>query len=196
MRRFALLASTLLLTACSGSGFWSFLGDTATLPGAAPNAPVGNAENMRRVRAQAVDLPPLQTEAGNVWPGPPPPEPTLADIERQQNIQGFGTPSAPGVPLMPNLEIPQNVPPPRGGANLPRDLQVPPPVMAPPPPGAEAPVAPPSASVSPAQPKAGGKTREAAPAGIPKGSIVIPNGNGTSTVIGPDGSVTTIPTPR
>lgn len=27
------------------------------------------------------------------------------------------------------------------------------------------------------------------------GAIVVPNGNGTSTVIGPDGSVTTIPTP-
>jgi hypothetical protein len=28
------------------------------------------------------------------------------------------------------------------------------------------------------------------------GAIVVPNGNGTSTVIGPDGSVTTIPTPQ
>jgi hypothetical protein len=28
------------------------------------------------------------------------------------------------------------------------------------------------------------------------GAIVVPNGNGTSTVINPDGSVQTIPTPR
>jgi len=26
--------------------------------------------------------------------------------------------------------------------------------------------------------------------------IVVPNGNGTSTLIGPDGSVTSVPTPR
>ena len=32
----------------------------------------------------------------------------------------------------------------------------------------------------------------------PKGGtgIVVPNGNGTSTLIGADGSVTTVPTPR
>jgi hypothetical protein len=28
------------------------------------------------------------------------------------------------------------------------------------------------------------------------GAIMVPNGNGTSTVINPDGSVQTIPTPR
>ena len=40
----------------------------------------------------------------------------------------------------------------------------------------------------------------AAPAGAPglnpKGAVMIPNGNGTSTLILPDGSVKTVPTPK
>ncbi|HTR16437.1 MAG TPA: hypothetical protein VMI52_05310 [Acetobacteraceae bacterium] len=197
MRRFALLTSTLLLAGCTGSGFWTFLGNSTTLPGANPNAPFGDAENMKRVRAQTVEMPALQPEAGNVWPGPPPPQPTLADIERQQNAEGFRLPPESAMPPMPGLEMKQGAPTPNAGPSLPRDLQVPPPVVTPPVP--EAPVPPPSAYAPPAMPKAGletgGKSRTQGGA-IPKGSIVIPNGNGTSTVIGPDGSITTIPTPR
>jgi hypothetical protein len=31
---------------------------------------------------------------------------------------------------------------------------------------------------------------------VPNGPIIVPNGNGTSTVIAPNGTVTTIPTPK
>jgi hypothetical protein len=40
---------------------------------------------MQRVMGNEVTVPPLLTEPGDVWPGPIPPEPTLSDIEREQN---------------------------------------------------------------------------------------------------------------
>ena len=185
MRRLALLFSTLLLSGC---GFGQFLGDSFTLPGADPNAPSGNSENMLRVRAQQVAIVPLLPEPGNVWPGPPPPEPTLADIQRQQNEQ----PVAPAVvPVLTDHRQP--VP---GGGLAPAGQP-------------EAPFLPPG---TPGSTQGGGKPPAGAvgnPAGVPprppvnafrqapgSGNIIIPNGNGTSTVIGPNGSVSTIPTPR
>lgn len=183
MRRLALLSSTLLLAGC---GFGHFLGDTFTLPGADPNAPSGSSENMLRVRSQQVAIEPLLPEPGNVWPGPPPPEPTLADIQRQQNEQ----PVAPAVvPALPDHRQPL----PGGRMAVPGKAEAP---FVPGAPGAPA--------------GAGSDGRAAGPSGQPpgqppvnafrqapgSGNIVIPNGNGTSTVIGPNGSVSTIPTPR
>ena len=38
---------------------------------------------------------------------------------------------------------------------------------------------------------------QASPPGRPAGrAVMVPNGNGTSTIINPDGTVTTVPTPR
>ena len=185
MRRIALLASTLLLSGCAGSGFYAFLGNTFTLPGANPNIPQGNAENYIRVRAnpQVVELPPpnLTTDAGDIWPGPPKPPPTLRDLQKQQNQQFSGgngsfaplqpLPQLPGydVPNQPNAVAPPASSFPNGTVNLP-----------------------------------GGRTGAitGGTAGVQSlngptgnGSIVVPNGNGTSTVIGPNGTVSTIPTP-
>ena len=189
MRRLALLSSTLLLAGC---GFGHFLGDSFTLPGADPNAPSGSSENMLRVRAQQVAIEPLLPEPGNVWPGPPPPEPTLADIQRQQNEQ----PATPAVvPSLPDHRQPTPgglaapgrpgaavLPPGTPGSARPGTATVPSPT-------AGAPAG--ALAGTPAQPPVNAFRQ--APG---SGNIVIPNGNGTSTVIGPNGSVSTIPTPR
>ena len=83
MRRVLWLATALLLTGCSGSGFYTFLGDAHEVPGSNPNLPPGAAENTRKVEGDMSTPPPLLTQPGNIWPGPPPPQPSLADIERQ-----------------------------------------------------------------------------------------------------------------
>jgi len=76
----ALLPGLLLLSGCSGLG--KFFGDTITLPGANPNLPSGLSENVERSRGQKVEAGPILPEPGNVWPGPPQPLPTLSDVSR------------------------------------------------------------------------------------------------------------------
>ncbi|MDG6095277.1 hypothetical protein LOC54_09200 [Acetobacter sp. AN02] len=83
MRKAALVTSLLLLSGCSGFGKW--LSDTATLPGENPNAPSGDSENLRRAKGYGVAEQPVLEEGGNVWPGPPPPLPTLADVAKEHN---------------------------------------------------------------------------------------------------------------
>ncbi len=139
-----LLGLVLLLPGCSGFG--TFLGDTYGFHGD-EHLPVGDAENVRRVEGEPVSEPPLATEPGNVWPGPVEAQPTLSDLERQQDQE---------------IKQYRSSTPPPGTT-----------------PGK---VAPP--------PISGGSTSEQS------GNIVIPNGDGTSTVIMPDGSVRTIPTPK
>jgi hypothetical protein len=187
MRRTALLGLTLLLPACENYvgnplvGFGGFIGDTHSIY-TNPNRPPGDAPNMLRVEGQEIAGEPLAPEPGNVWPGPIAPEPTLQDLERQQNPSEF-----PGQP--------SSAPAPRGGSL---------------PPGAETRPAPPTAlrSVTPPstqvyQTPHGPAVSAPAGNGVqtytdPKGGtgIMVPNGNGTSTMIGPDGSVSTVPNAR
>ncbi len=188
MRRLPLLATTLmlpgLLGGCAGSGFYSYLGNTFTLPGANPNIAPGSSETYDKVRAKSVpaqDPPPILFEAGDVWPGPPKPPPTLKDLQRQQNQDaGSGnssdyTPLAP-LPQLPGYEVPQ------------QDIRRPLPQQAFP--GGLVNL--PNGTGTITGGNRGVKTLNG-PTG--NGSIVVPNGNGTSTVIGPNGTVSTIPTP-
>jgi hypothetical protein len=133
---------------------------------------------------------PLVPEPGNIWPGPLPPTPSLLDIERETNpgivspqpSRGSSTP--PGY-AQPPLALPQITPPARGpGA-----------------PAAPPPARDPSGRIiqSPSGP---GVTGGGAPGyqgtTTPGGgsAIVVPNGNGTSTIIHSDGRIETVPTPR
>jgi hypothetical protein len=180
--RLIALATTLLLTGCGGSGFYAYLGNTFTIPGANPNIPHGNAENYIKVRAnpRVVELPPpvLLTETGDIWPGPPVPPPTLRDLQKQQNQQFSGQGNyAPLEPLpeLPGYDVPNQTvhvnPPP---SSLPGSMRLP---------GSAGAI--------------GGAALGAGSLGgtTGNGSIIVPNGNGTSTVIGPNGTVSTIPTP-
>ncbi len=181
MRRSALLASVLLLSGCSGSGFWRYEQDGFTLPGANPNMPAGSSENYLRARhANLTDPKPLLTEAGDIWPGPSQPVPTLKDLQKQQSAEisgganGAGPNLAPlpALPSLPGYEISQQE---RGNPA--------PPVIFP---GNTVPT---MNGRVPLQGDQGYK-------GGASGNIIVPNGNGTSTVISPTGQVTTIPTPK
>lgn len=182
MRRLALV-SLLLVSGCSGSGFWRYEQDTLTLPGlpfikgANPNQPSGSSENYFRALGakQDANLPVQLTEAGDVWPGPPAPVPTLKDLQKQQSAEitgnGTGLTPLPSLPSLPGYEISQQEPsraPPASALTAPgRPMHVPP-----------------TSTLSPDV-----NTTGSAP-------IVVPNGNGTSTVISPNGQVSTIPTPK
>ena len=174
MRRFALLSCLLM----SGCGFGHFAHDTLTLPGVNPNSPRNDSENMRRVRGQNVAIIPIETEPGNVWPGKEPPEPTLEDIQREQNKTSETLQKN-----APKPTLPFTIPVPGAKPALPG-----------------APAAPGGTVLLPTGPGVvtGGTNtyRTLTTPGGGGNSIVIPNGNGTSTVIGPNGSVTTVPTPR
>jgi hypothetical protein len=201
----SLLAAATLLSACSGFGI--FLGDTTTFPGTNPNSPLGDSENLRRVRAEPVDLQPLQTEPGNVWPGPPAPLPTLEDIEKQENINP-NSPPAQAAPTLPDhrqptpIENGSSTPPPNvqpglpaspnpGPANIPQ-VPFPSPRTGT---AVQTPGGPPVFTTSPGT-SVPGVTTTTPPGGSGGQGILIPNGNGTSTLIGPNGSVTTVPTPK
>ena len=216
MRRFALISLTLgvpafALSGCGlasspFNGFGGFVGDTHTVS-LRTNMPVGDSENLRRVTGREVATEPLTTEPGNVWPGPPPPEPTLEDIERQQNTgEPLGSSQAPppvpdqSTPVVPH---PQPRPYTRGSSTPPTPVVPAVPDLAPTPPpqpGIPQQPAPRSGTFQTPQgpvqvgPATGGVQTYAAPGGGT--GIVVPNGNGTSTLVGPDGSVRTVPNPR
>jgi hypothetical protein len=185
MRR-AVLLMGLLLSGCSGSGFWRYQEDAVALPWQSPNAPVGSSENFQRAKlgTKATGTP-LLTEAGDIWPGPPLPVPTLKDLQKQQMAEINNEGAAPGAGLAPLPALP-SLP---GYEIAPQD------------PGHAAPARTFSGGLVPlpggrAAPLAGGENYKEIGGGngLP-GAIVVPNGNGTSTVIGPTGNVTTIPTP-
>ncbi len=192
MRRIALLATTLLLPGCAGSGFYSYLGDTFTPPfGANPNGAPGSSETDAKVHGgnkavQVQSQTPILYEAGDVWPAPPKAPPTLKDLQKQQSQDiargGDGsspdtyTPLAP-LPQLPGYEVPQQ-----------QTYRTPPTSSFPsgivPLPGGR-----------PGIITGGGGQVHSLNGPTGNGSIVVPNGNGTSTVIGPNGAVSTVPTP-
>ena len=204
MRRTALLASLLMLPGCTGFG--EFLDHAFSFPGQNPNIPMADSENVRRALGRASDVEPLQPEPGNVWPGPPQQEPTLTDLQRQEpaeNARGFPPTTVPGAePGLPAGRQPR----PRGSSTPPGNIQ---PGLDAPPRVSVLPRAPRSAVPGPGLPgqvvqtprgpgvDAGGTSgyrQLTTPQG--PGAIMVPNGNGTSTIINPNGSVQTVPTPR
>ena len=140
--------------------------------------------------------PPLLPETGNVWPENTGPDKTLQDIEKQQADEirrGGGQP--PGQP--PGQPGAQNGPNPAVNRANNADRGLPPPQSPPPVPNrlssptVQTPNGP-SVNVT-----GGGTGRgyQQLQSPQPGGSgILVPNGNGTSTLIGPDGSVQTVPT--
>jgi hypothetical protein len=163
----SLLALPLLVAQAGCAGFGKLMADDATLPGANPNMPAGDAENLRRARGEAAIDPPILPQGGNVWPGPPPPLPSLGDASRERLGPNDGLPADATGPNLPEggtlsageqAEI-------RGGV-----------------PGVSDAGAPSVAHDESARYRSG----QAA------STIVIPNGDGSSTVITPDGTVKTV----
>jgi len=214
MRRFTTLGLVLMLAGCSYQTWWN----PPFTTGNQPNAPTGNAENLLRARGDTVNEPPLTPQPGDIWPGPLPPTPTLQELEQQGNLEPGPEQAVPGSPLgrgvVPPGESPGQAPPSPPpqvshgsstppGSNLPRLPPLPNTQPASPP---GAPAAPP-----PAQNPTGQVVQTPSGPGVTTGgtqgyqtmtlpgggtAIVVPNGNGTSTVIRSDGSIQTIPTPH
>ena len=197
MRRFVLGVSVVLLPVALGgcTGFGTFLAHSFSFPGVNPNRPAADSENVRRAYGRPATVDPLMPEKGNVWPGPQGPDPTLTDLEKQQNQgqQNQGQQPRPrGSSTPPGSFAPGSLP----SAGVPPLPQAPGGPVAPRAPGAGAPggtVVTPRGNRSDAG-GTGAYRQLTTPGGA--GAIVVPNGNGTSTVISPDGGVQVIPTPR
>jgi hypothetical protein len=207
MRRTVMLGLLVLLPGCTGFG--EFLNHAFTTPGRNPNLPMADSENVRRSLGQQIDVMPLTPEAGNVWPGPQAPEPTLTDVQRQQpgaeGARGFEPTTVPGAePGLPAGRQPR--PTTRGSSTPPGSVEpgLPPAPrigVRPPPPQSSAPGPGPQGQVvqtpqGPAVDAGGTSSYRQLNAPNASGSIMVPNGNGTSTIINPNGSIQTIPTPR
>jgi hypothetical protein len=208
MRRTTFLGLLLLLSGCNGFG--GFLGSTFSTSGD-PSQPFAAAENVQRANGAAVTPKPIPVEAGNVWPGPIKPLPSLADIAKT-------LPEASGVPLLPPVPANPAMPPRTAMPTYAAPPStVPAPAAEPAPSGSPAPSGPPptvspSASSNAPSVKTGtaistSKGPEIVSGGTGNfltltspngqyGGIMVPNGNGTSTIIRPDGSVETVKTPH
>lgn len=173
MRRIALLGFSCLLAGCQFAGnpldgAGGFLYDTQ-LWHSNPNLPAGADETMQRVQGKDVAVEPLTPEEGDVWPG------AMLTVPNVQNLnQNSGEPlPAPNVPAAPPpLLFPETPLGPQGSTTPP----------APPSPT-------PVSAQKPQKSQAGGGPDDGQP-------VIVPNGDGTSTVIRPDGSIQTIPTPK
>ncbi|WP_428392614.1 hypothetical protein [Lichenicoccus sp.] len=192
------MSAALLLSGCSGLG--KFFGDTITLPGMNPNLPYGVSETSERAEGRAPAESAILPEPGNIWPGPPQPLPTLSDVSRTQgnglgSMPGYGGSSLHdgGSMSMGESDMIAHGAPPGGnvggnaggntggntgsstggdadgfsGSGGPLDTSVP------------------DAAAGLRLKNAPGETKP----------IIIPNGDGTSTVIEPNGTVKTVKTP-
>lgn len=182
MRRIALLGLALMLSGCGFKTWWN----PPLTGGYSPNTPATESQNVLRAKGTATDLAPLTTEPGDIWPGPPPPTPTLKELEQQLGQTPLGGDDASGSPARnPGRGAPMPAPNARAYATPPA-----------------APPAPPMAGQT-YQTRGGPAVTTGGGAGyqtitLPGGGtgIVIPNGNGTSTIIRSDGKMETVPTPH
>lgn len=205
MRRIASLALALMLSGCGYKTWWN----PPFTAGYNPNLPVNNSENMSRVEGQEPSVPPLTTEPGDIWPGPLAPPPTLQDLEATGGLTPQPEAPVPGSPLSrgvqppnpsPNPETAPSAPPGKSPPGLPTPEPAPPLSSYASPPGPP-PARGPAGQVlqtpqGPAVTTGGGPGYQTTTTPGGGQSIVVPNGNGTSTVIYPDGRIETIPTPK
>ena len=177
------LAGAGMVSGCTGTGV--FLDHTFKWFDENPNSPAGSSETFQQIRGNTVDVPPLLPEPDNVWPENQGPDQTLEDLEKQQaeqikrgaNPQGNRTNGA--APGQPPVAVQPGAPPPNLQAPTQRTPNGP------------------AVNTNGGKPTQGyrglgsGSPTSSTPGG---GSVLVPNGNGTSTLIGPDGSVQTVPT--
>jgi hypothetical protein len=208
MWRFALLSLVLTLSGCGYKTWWN----PPFSAGNNPNLPVDDSENMHRVLGYVTEAKPLETEPGDIWPGPLPQAPTLQDLESNGGLTPQPEAPVPGSPLNRGTESgAPNIPPTpnQGSSTPPSNLQSRPglatPRSAPPLSSYATPATPPSSgSPGPVVQSPGGANvitgggpgyqTTTGPGGGQ--SIVVPNGNGTSTIIHADGRIETVPTPK
>jgi hypothetical protein len=205
MRLFALFILALSLGGC-GYKTWR---NAPLTGGYNPNQPVGDSENMQRVRGEEPAVARLTTEPGDIWPGPLPPAPTLKDLVETGGLTSQPEMPVPGSPLSRGSATPSPSPNPGAGSSTPPDNFQP--GLATPRPApplssyAAPPVAPPPRGPGgqiiqtpggPAVTTGGGPGYQTTTTPGGGQSIIVPNGNGTSTVIHSDGRIETMPSPK
>ncbi len=177
-----ILAASGLLAGCTGTGV--FFDHTFQRFGRNPNSPAGNSQTMMRIRGEHGPIEPILPEPGNVWPGPQPPDPTLDELSRQQ--AGDAQRGVPEAAPATGATVPRT-----GRPSTPLNIPPGPPVSSPQGPVVQTPNGP-SVDVG-GNSSARGYRQLQSPS--PGGTgILVPNGNGTSTLISPDGSIQTVPT--
>ena len=88
------LGVSLLLSGCASER--QFAADSLW-PFGNPNAPKAVSETARRSLGESPAVSPIPPQAGNVWPGPVEPMPTLSDIQKHAN-QPLGQSYTPSLP--------------------------------------------------------------------------------------------------
>jgi len=101
----------ILLLALSGCVSERHFARDSLWPFGNPNAPENRSENAQRALGRSPDVTPIPPQAGNVWPGPVQPVPTIADIEKNMN-QPLGQSY---IPSLPSPYPPGQAPPNNGG---------------------------------------------------------------------------------
>jgi hypothetical protein len=209
MRRIGLLMLPLTFGGCAFNTWWN----PPFTTGYNPNVPVGDSENIRRVMGNAAVSTPLTPEPGDIWPGPLPPTPTLQQLERESPLGAQPELPVPGSPISrgaaPPGGAPYPSPQPAPGSSTPPGSNQPPltqPQTAPPLSGPSARSAPPPARGpggqiyqtpgGPAVTNGGGPGYQTTTTPGGGSAIIVPNGNGTSTIIHSDGRIETVPTPH
>jgi hypothetical protein len=104
LRQPVVLACLVLLAGCSSERHFAV--DTLW-PFGNPNGPVAASETAQRALGRAPAVTPISPQAGNVWPGPVQPVPTIADEQKAMNepLGNAYTPSLPS-PYPPGMEPP------------------------------------------------------------------------------------------
>jgi hypothetical protein len=205
MLRIASLTLALLLSGCGYKTWWN----SPFTAGYNPNTPVSDSENIQRVQGQEPSVANLTTEPGDIWPGPLAPPPTLRDFETTGGLTPQPGSPVPGSSLSRGQGAPYPSPNPNSGSSTPpgnaasgmANRQPAPRLSS----YASPPAAPPSRGQAgqviqtpggPAVTTGGGPGYQTTVSPGGGQSIVVPNGNGTSTVIHADGRVETIPTAK
>jgi hypothetical protein len=205
MQRIASFTLALMLSGCGYKTWWN----PPLTGGYNPNMPVSDSENMRRVQGQEPTVPPLTTEPGDIWPGPLAPPPTLQDLEATGGLTPQPEAPVPGSPLSRGIGAPSPSPNPSPGSSTPPENNQPGLANPQPAPPLSSYASPPAST--PARGQAGQVLQTPVTPSVTTGggpgyqttitpdggrSIVVPNGNGTSTVIHSDGRIETIPSPE
>lgn len=188
---------SLLLSGCAGSGFGGFVHNTFTT-GGDQRRPQEVSENVARANGAAPKVTPITSAPGNVWPGEIKPLPSLADIAK--TLPTGETPP----PSLPPTTVPSPGRTPPAGLTTPETNPAVPSgrgASAAPGANAEKPNVPTGTVVTTSRgpEKVSGGTGNFLTLTGPGGQyagIMVPNGNGTSTIIRPGGAVETVPTPK
>jgi hypothetical protein len=113
MRGVAWLSLALTLSGCGYKTWWN----SPLSGGSNPNMPVGDSENMLRVRGEEPAVEKLATEPGDIWPGPLPPAPTLKDLAENGGVTFQPEQAVPGSPLNRGSAAPSQSPNPVVGSS-------------------------------------------------------------------------------